>query len=116
MKIKTNFFRLLIVFLLVLFCIPLTSNAVSIPNPLQHQTFVDLLNAIIDFIFYIAIPITSLMIIIAGLYFITAQGEPEKIQTAKRIITWALIGFLVILCAKGLVKLLGEVIGVNTGI
>ncbi|MFH1656664.1 MAG: pilin [Candidatus Nealsonbacteria bacterium] len=102
-------------FLLILFSlfVPLVSSAVSIPNPLKANTFTELLNSIIDFIFTISIPITALMIIIAGFYFITAQGEPEKIQTAKKIIIWTLIGFLIIVAAKGLVQLLMQVAGVR---
>ena len=112
---RLHFSKLLIILLLSSFFLPLVTEAVSIPNPIEAQSFFELLNAIIDFIFTISIPITALMIIIAGFYFITAQGEPEKIQTAKRIIIWALIGFLIVLCAKGLVKLLGEIVGVQTG-
>lgn len=112
---RLHFFKLLIILLLSSFFLPLISEAVSIPNPIESQSFFELLNKIIDFIFTISIPITALMIIIAGFYFITAQGEPEKIQTAKRIITWALIGFLIVLCAKGLVQLLGQIVGIQTG-
>jgi len=112
---RLHFSKLLIILLLSSFFLPLITEAVSIPNPIESQSFFELLNKIIDFIFTISIPITALMIIIAGFYFITAQGEPEKIQTAKRIIIWALIGFLIVLCAKGLVKLLGEIVGVQTG-
>jgi len=53
------------------------------------------------------------MIIVAGYYFVTAAGDPEKIQTAKRIILWTLIGLLVLFCATGLIELLKTVIGLR---
>jgi len=107
--------KLLIILLLSSFFLPLTSEAVTIPNPLKAQSFTQLLEAIIDFIFYLALGIAPIMIIVAGFFFITAQGEPEKIQTAKRIILWVLIGLIVVFCAKGLIKLFGEIFGVRTG-
>ena len=112
---RLHFSKLLIILLLSSFFLPLITEAVSMPNPIESQSFFELLNKIIDFIFAISIPITALMIIIAGFYFITAQGEPEKIQTAKRIIIWALIGFLIVLLAKGLIKLLEQIVGIQTG-
>lgn len=101
--------------LIVLLFTPLIVGAVTIPNPLQADTFTELLNSIIDFIFVLSFPIATIMILVAGFYFITARGEPERIETAKKIITWALIGLVIVIASKGLVKLLGEIIGVNTG-
>lgn len=98
--------RLIIPLLLL---IPVLAYAVSIPNPLQANTFEELLNKIIDFLFVLALAITPLMIVIAGFYFITAEGDPAKIQTGKTLIKWALIGFIIVICAKGLVQLLQQI-------
>jgi len=49
------------------------------------------------------------MIIVAGFYFITATGDPAKIDTAKKIILWTLIGLLVVISAKGLIALFKEI-------
>ena len=107
--------KLLIILLLSSFFLPLISEAITIPNPLEANSFTELLNAIIDFIFYLALGIAPIMIIVAGFFFITAQGDPEKINTAKRIILWVLIGLIIVLCAKGLIKLFGDIFGVRTG-
>jgi len=80
----------------------------EIPNPLKAKSFQELIYNIIDFLFVLAIPLATLMIIVAGFYFVTAAGSPEKITTAKNIILWTLIGFLIILMAKGLIWFLME--------
>jgi len=102
--------------ILVLLFLPLivSSAPIKIENPLTYNTFHELIDRIIDFVFMIAIPITTIVILIAGYMFITAAGEAEKILTARKTIQWALIGLLVIICAKGLIALLGKVIGVQT--
>lgn len=113
---KSYFPKLLIFFLLTSFLAPLLVNAavIKIENPLEAKTFWELLDKIINFIFYPAMPIAVIMIIIAGYFFVIAAGDPKKITTAKQIILYTLIGLLIILCATGLIKLFGEIFGVKT--
>lgn len=111
MKICLN--KLLVLFLFVSLLSPLMVQGVEIPNPLKANNFWELIGYLIDFIFYLAIVISPIMIIIAGFYFITAMGEPEKINAAKKIILWTLIGLLVVICAKGIVNLFGEIFDID---
>ena len=111
---KTYLPKLIIFFLLISILIPsLVEGVVRIENPLKAKSFEDLINRLIDFIFKLAIMIAPIMIIVAGFYFITAAGEPEKINTAKKIILWTLIGLLVVLSAKGLIVLFKEIFEVE---
>ena len=67
------------------FAIPLAMHAqVRIDNPLGSANMIDLLNRIVDFIFLISIPFVTVMILVAGYYFISSLGDPEKILKAKR--------------------------------
>lgn len=114
---KSYAYKFIVFLLLTTLFIPLvTEGVVRIDNPLQYTSFTDLIYRIIDFIFYLAIGIAPIMIIIAGFYFITATGEPTKIDTAKKIIRWTLIGLLVVMSAKGLIVLFKEIFGVGNGI
>ena len=60
---------------------------------------------IADWIFYILIAVAVLMIVIAGIEYVTAQGDPEKIKSAGQKVLYALIGIIVAALAKGLVIL-----------
>jgi hypothetical protein len=91
-----------------------SNTGVEIENPLQWNSFAELLDAIINFLFYLAVGIAPIMIIVAGFYFVTAAGNPDKIETAKKIVLWALIGLLVVMSAKGLIALFGRIFGVQT--
>jgi|SRR3989344_8567717 len=74
----------------------------AIPNPLKRE-YGDLaafLNAIVDFLLYLAIPIAIFFVIYAGFLFVTAQGNEEQLKTAKKTIIWSLIGVAVLLGAK----------------
>lgn len=100
----------------ILILVPLFSQAtgIKIENPLgEGTTFSMLIYRIVDFIFNIALVFAPLMIVVAGFYFVTAAGEPARIQTAKNIIIWTLVGFIVILLSKGLIAMLREALQVQ---
>lgn len=87
---------------------PLFGNGteIRIENPLTAQNFVDFLDNIINFLFWISLVLAPLMIIVGGFYFVISEGDTKKIETGKNIIRYTLIGFLIILLAKGLIKFL----------
>lgn len=84
---------------------------VVIENPLKYGSIEELIDSLINFIFWISLAIVPLMIIIAGFYWLTAAGDPKKVKTALDIIKWTVIGFAIILFAKGLVAIIRHVLG-----
>ena len=105
---RTYLWKSLFVILLVSLFLPLFAGAIEIGNPLKYNSFTELLDRIVAFIFNLALWIFPIMIVIAGFFFITAAGDPQKITTAKNIILWASIGLVIVISAKGLVRLFKE--------
>jgi NADH:ubiquinone oxidoreductase subunit 4 (subunit M) len=91
--------------------IPVLAMAEGISNPLRAQSFKDLADTIINFIFWIAITIVPIMVIVAGFMFVTAGGSPQRVDTAKKMMLYTAIGFAIVLLAKGLISVLKSVIG-----
>lgn len=85
------------------------AGQICIENPLCAKSFEDLLNSIINFIFYVAMAITPIMIMIAGFFLLTAGGDPKRVDTAKKIILWTVIGLAIILFARGLISVLRQI-------
>ena len=83
-----------------------SQNIYGIQNPLKYDTFEQLLDAIVNFIFTIGMVIAPLLLIIAGFLFVTSAGQPEKVKTAKTMMIAALVGLAVLLLAKGLVNVI----------
>jgi len=71
-------------------------------DPFKNVTFETLIENIINFIFWVAMAIVPILIIVAAFYFLTSGGNPEKINTAKRIIFYTIIGLIIIFLAKGI--------------
>jgi len=94
--------------------IPIGVFADSIVNPLGVTTFKEIIDGLINFIFYIGIVVTPLMIIIAGLYILTAGGDPKKVEQGRHTIIYAMIGLFIILFAKGIISILDYILSVKT--
>jgi hypothetical protein len=90
---------------------PPPGPTVGLVNPLFCKDIPCVIDAIINFIFYLGITIFTLMIIIGGIMYITSAGDPQKVSTAKRLFFWAVIGLAIILLAKGLISLIRSVLG-----
>jgi heme/copper-type cytochrome/quinol oxidase subunit 2 len=91
----------------------LNANGITLQNPLQATEFEDILENIIDFIFTIAIVLVPLIVVIAGILFVTAGGNLAQINKAKTMIIWTAIGFLIILLSKGIMGIITNLLGVG---
>jgi hypothetical protein len=69
------------------------------------------LDRIVDWLFAILLVIAAIFIIVAGYYFVTAAGSPEQVSKARAFVLYALIGVLVAFAAKGLINLVGRIVG-----
>jgi len=88
---------------------PKESDEFIIENPLGQDTDIfKLLDRLIDYFIWIIIFLTPIMIVYAGYLYITSAGSPQKIQTAHKVLIWALIGLAVVLIAKGVPALIKE--------
>jgi hypothetical protein len=85
----------------------------ELKNPLKFDSFEELIDNLINFIFVIGVVLAPLFYLLAGINIVTAAGNPQKVTTAKNIALYTTIGLFVILFAKGLISVLKSVIGVQ---
>ena len=81
-----------------------------LPNGAQPRNVFDVIILITDWILNIAGSLIIILIIYGGVMFLISAGNPGKIQQAKNILKWALIGFMVVLIGKGFVYLVQDVL------
>lgn len=108
---KFCFSKLLLLLVLGSFLIPLTVSGIEISNPLEYDTFEKLIESLINFIFGLAIAVAPIMFIIAGFLFLTAAGNPERIDRAKKMIWYTVIGLAIVLLSRALIEVIREIIG-----
>ena len=90
---------------------PFLVEAIKIGPIIEAKSIEEIINLIVNYILWAAVLLVPLMIIIAAFYFLTSGGNPEKINTAKRIIFWTLIGLFIVLLAKAIPAIIKQIIG-----
>lgn len=108
-------FLLIFISLSLILPVLVLADVIEIQNPLQSDDFEVIIDNVIDFIFKIAIPLVPLMIIYAGLLFVTAGGNISQIDQAKKIIVWTAVGLAIVLLSKGIYLMIKQLLGVGGG-
>lgn len=67
----------------------------------------------IDFLVAFSTAVALIFMLIAGIKYITAGGDKEKIESAKRTLTYALIGLLIITLSFVIVRIIAYLTGVS---
>ncbi len=80
-------------------------------NPLKCQDLFCAINALINFLFVLAMALGPLLIIYAAFLILTAAGNAEQINKAKTIIIWTLVALAIVLLAKGLPAVIQGAVG-----
>jgi len=71
----------------------------------------DSVMTITDWIFYILLLVSVVMIVIGAFSFMTAAGNPEKAGKAKSLIIYAVVGLVIALIAKMVPSIVRFIIG-----
>jgi uncharacterized membrane protein len=74
-----------------------------------------ILSAIIPYVFAIAGIILFVMFLAAGFILLTATGNQEKMQQGSKMMTSALIGFIIIFLAYWIMQILQIIFGLELG-
>ena len=69
------------------------------------------LERIVNYLFSILLVIAAIFIVKAGITFVTAGGDPGKVETARNEVMYALIGVAVAILSRGLVAFLRTIVG-----
>ncbi len=77
---------------------PLKGSITDVPS---------LILVILNMLITISIPIIVIAIVYAGFSYVTSQGNPEKIKTATRTLTYAVIGAILIIGALVITDIIG---------
>jgi len=84
----------------------------QIPGPIVQQTgptsisgWVDVLLTVVRWIYTLVFILAVLFILLAAFYFVTSQGNPDKVTKAKTMLLYAVIGIAVALLSYGIVTL-----------
>jgi len=72
--------------------IPKVAYAESLQNPLRATNLRELLLNVAQILIEFGIPIAAIFIIYSGVMFVTARGNEQQIERAKKNIWWTIVG------------------------
>jgi hypothetical protein len=79
---------------------PSTEDPEKLDDPLGEGVSLEgLLLKLFDIILYVGVPVVAFFLIWSGFMFITAQGSPEKLETARSRLLYTVIGAILLLGA-----------------
>jgi hypothetical protein len=87
------------------------TSTISIPNPLSCANLQCVLMNLVDKLLLLAYPVVTLMILVGAFQILTAAGNSEKVSTGRKTIQYAVIGFVLLLLAKGFGFIIQDIIG-----
>jgi len=96
----------------------LNINGQQVQGPLdaQFQNIGSVVNVVTTFMIPLGVIILLFSFIWAGFDLVTSQGSPEKIKSAQGKITTGVIGFIILVFALLVVKLIASIFGIGGGI
>ncbi len=87
------------------------NTTITLSNPLSATSLPAVVNNVIGFLATdVAIPLTTIMVLVGAFQMITSSGDPEKFGKARKTLTYAAIGFAVALLATGLTSLIQNIL------
>lgn len=78
----------------------------TIKNPLESESILDLLAALLNVIVQVGIPLIALAIVYSGFLFVKAQGNESELSEAKKTLYWTVIGAAIVLGALVISKVI----------
>ncbi len=72
---------------------------------------VNTIEQVTNWVFFIFIALTVIFVIIGGITFMTAAGDPEKTTKGRKFIVYALVGVVIGVLAKAIPAIIRAVIG-----
>ncbi len=98
------------------------SYSFSLFNPLCQgdssscpQNIFDVFDIVSTWIVNISIPIAVILILWAGFKMLTSGGVPANVQQGKKIITYVVLGLVIIFIGKGFISLIYSILNLGSG-
>lgn len=81
----------------------------NIENPLETDDFTELLGNFLEWLLGIVGSIALLMLIYGGVVYMSANGDPQKAETGKRIVIWTIGGLMIVLLSYSILSTVEEI-------
>ena len=110
MKIKKNITPAILIYILSMVLIPALAKAQHDVNP--EDWISEIMTRVATVVWQLFAGLTVVMFVVAGILFVTSNGEPGKITTARNAVIWGVVGIVVATAAFAVVQFVSGLAGV----
>jgi hypothetical protein len=86
-----------------------SGSLVNIENPIGTDDFTELVTNLLGWLLGIAGALALLMFVWGGILYVTSAGDEQKAAKGKRIVTWTILGLIVILMSYSIIALIEDI-------
>ena len=83
---------------------------VNITNPISTNDFSKLVENFLLWVLSVAGALTLLMLVTGGVLYVTSSGNEQKIEAAKKMIIWTILGLILILASYSIIVVLDKIL------
>ncbi len=83
---------------------------INISNPIATSDFSVLLTNFLKWLLSVAGSLALLTLIVGGVFYVTSSGNDQRVETAKKMITWTLLGLILILASYSIIIVIDELL------
>ena len=83
---------------------------IEIKNPITTSDFAKIVENTLLWLLSVAGVITIFMLVVGGIMYMTAGGDEQKVTTAKKMVTWTIIGLGLILISYSIMAVLDQIL------
>jgi len=98
---------------LLCFVSPVLAQAPKIPN-YGPDNFVALLTGIAGAVAGLVGTVGTIMIIVAGIFYLTSAGNPQRMEVAKKTLIYAVVGIAIALSVDAIIAIVKTAISAKT--
>ena len=93
--------------------LPSSSDTGGLPAGGGGNVILPIIEKVVKFVVELIGSIAVLMIVVAGIMYITSGGDSTRTETAKKILTYAIVGLIIAILAYTIVIIVGETLGAS---
>ncbi|MCK4919132.1 MAG: hypothetical protein KAS01_01980 [Candidatus Pacebacteria bacterium] len=86
------------------------SIAITVPPTTSTTDFSTLVGKVLEWVLNVAASIALLMLITGGIMYVTSTGDEQKIANSKKIITWTILGSMIVLASYSIIVVLDNIL------
>lgn len=87
------------------------NDTIDLPPPTQHGTLVDLIEHLLNWLYWIGIVGLGFVILYGAFQMVFSGGDPDKFGRGKKTIIYGVVGLAIILFSRMIVAIISSVLG-----